>query len=569
MKKGLWVFICLCFAFSSDVNSPMECPDVNFRIGSPVRQRISMTGSFGEIRNNHFHAGTDIRSSHGASPDELLATGEGFISKIKIEAENYGKSLYIQHPGGFTTMYAHILKFRPDIDARIKMEQYKQEKFEIELNFTPSEFPVNQGDSVAYMGNTGSSRGTHLHFELRTTGTNEVLDPMDYGLPVDDLIAPIIRRIKIYGFNTDGDLISEKIYNKSRLTTKASVPGDILAIGVDASDHSDNSWNTTGIKSIKLFVDGGLFYHFTTDRWSLDDALYVNAHIDYRNKSKSLGNFHRCFKIAGNKLGLYKTIQNDGLFYMTDSVSHDVRLEVLDAKGNSSEINFKVQKSNYTMPVKTNPLPDLIKFDQPYFINFGSACINFLEGAFYDNLECKFDSTQNYSKLAYSPWIGIVSKPEPVHKIFDIKMRPNRTIPDHLKPKCFIAAKRGNQIINTGRSKWEDDQLISSYRQLTYFSIMVDTIPPSIIPITFRTDMTNKRSMSFKLSDNLTTPAKVENLKYNAYVDGQWVLMEYDKKSQSIRHEFESWLGKGKHELLISAVDERGNSRNYHASFIR
>ncbi|MBK6822637.1 MAG: hypothetical protein IPG87_06470 [Saprospiraceae bacterium] len=148
-------------------------------------------------------------------------------------------------------------------------------------------------------------------------------------------------------------------------------------------------------------------------------------------------------------------------------------------------------------------------------------------------------------------------------------MRPNRTIPDHLKPKCFIAAKRGNQIINTGRSKWEDDQLISSYRQLTYFSIMVDTIPPSIIPITFRTDMTNKRSMSFKLSDNLTTPAKVENLKYNAYVDGQWVLMEYDKKSQSIRHEFESWLGKGKHELLISAVDERGNSRNYHASFIR
>ena len=569
MKKGIWVFICFCFAFSIDVDTPIECPDINFRIGSPVRQKISMTGSFGEIRNNHFHAGTDIRSSHGSSPDELLATGEGFISKIKIESENYGKSLYIQHPGGFTTMYAHILKFRPDIEARIKMEQYKQQQFEVELNFTPNDFAVNQGDSVAFMGNSGASRGTHLHFELRATGTNEVLDPVDYGLPVDDVIAPVIRRIKVYGFGIDGDLISEKIYTKSRLTSKAMVPGDILALGVDASDQSNNSWNTTGIKSIKLFVDGGLFYHFATDRWSLDDALYVNAHIDYKNKSKALGNFHRCFKIAGNKLGLYKTIQNDGLFYMTDSIAHDVKLEVLDAKGNSSEFSFKVQKSNYNLPVKSNTLPDLIKYDQPYTFNFGSARINFCEGAFYDNLECKFDSMTNSSKLAYSPWIGILSKPEPVHKSFEVKIYPTRTIPDHLKSKCYIAAKRGNQIINTGKSKWEGDQMVSSYRQLTFFSIMVDTVPPTITPLSFRNDMTKSRSMSFKLYDNLSTPAKVDNLKYNAYIDGQWVLMEYDKKSHSIRHEFESWLGKGKHELLISASDERGNSKNYHASFIR
>ena len=193
MKKFSWVIFFVFFSFKMDHSNLFYCGPGEFHMESPVRNRISMTGSFGELRNNHFHAGTDIRSLTGVGGDDLLAVAQGFVSRIVIDADNYGKSLFVQHPQGYTTMYAHINHFRPDIEARIKTEQYKHKSFELDLRFQPNELIVNSGDLLAYMGNTGSSRGAHLHFELRRTGTDEVLDPVTFGLPVEDDISPSIE----------------------------------------------------------------------------------------------------------------------------------------------------------------------------------------------------------------------------------------------------------------------------------------------------------------------------------------------------------------------------------------
>ncbi|HEX5625264.1 MAG TPA: M23 family metallopeptidase, partial [Saprospiraceae bacterium] len=300
MKKGFWVFIWLCFSFKSDIVSDPTIPPV-LTLVSPVRDEPSLTGSFGELRNNHFHGGIDLRASRGPNGDDILAAADGYIKKIIIDADDYGNSLYIQHPNGMVTAYCHLERFRKDIAAVVKARQYQEKRFQTELEFTPEDFPVKAGEHVAFMGNTGASRGKHLHFELRDANGEEVWDPALFGLSVKDEIAPIIKRIKVYGYDGEGNQVSSQVYGKAQLAKQqvpVGVAGEVFAVALDAQDRSNHSWNWTGIKSIQLYIDGGLFYHFSADKWKRDETKYINAHIDYPAKSAAKGNFHRCHLLS-------------------------------------------------------------------------------------------------------------------------------------------------------------------------------------------------------------------------------------------------------------------------------
>lgn len=574
MKKWLWVIICIGFSF--DIDNPI-CVDkiynpVTTELSSPVRSKISVTGSFGELRNNHFHAGIDIRSMTGVGGDDILSAADGFVSRIEISEGDYGKNMYIQHPSGHTTMYAHLDHFRADIEARVKTEQYKQQSFAIDLSFDPGEFPVIAGDQVAYMGNTGASKGAHLHFELRNTGTNEVLNPIDYGLPVEDYLSPIVRRIKIYGFNPEGISESEHVFPQSKLKnnyTVISVPGDMVGIGVDALDRINNSWNWLGIRSIKLFVDGGLMYYFDTDKWNIDDTKFINAHIDYPSKISARGSFHRCFLLSGNKMPLYKIIQNDGLFYLNEGTEHRVQVLVGDAHNNVTEISFGVKKIPYTAKIKNNiEGQEFINNVQSKTITSDNYQFQFEPGTFYENFNFEIKSDKNNNGNAYSEWIGINPSNAPIHKYFNISIKANKEIPQHLISKCFIALRRSSSYVSLGGNH-DGNQVNSKSKQLGSFAIMVDTIAPRITPIKYRANLRNERWISFRIQDNIPALGEARGLRYNAYIDGQWILMEHDAKSHIIKHHFEDWLSDGKHELSIEVTDDRDNKREYKSSFYK
>ena len=576
MRKILWVLILSSLAFG--FKNPDICDEAVLGpspivLVSPVKSKISVTGSFGELRNNHFHAGIDFRSMTGVGGDDILSAADGFVSKIEIDDDDYGKSMYIEHASGYTTHYAHLNHFRPDIEARVKTEQYRQQSFKIELNLNPSDFPVKAGGQVAFMGNTGSSKGAHLHFELRNTNTDEVYDPNDFGIPVEDNIAPILRKIKIYGFDHQGLSVSESIFPKSRLEKTyniINIQGDMMGIGVDALDRSNNSWNWLGIRFIKLFVDGALMYYFDSDKWNLEDTKFINAHIDYNSKLKAQGSFHRCFLLSGNKLPLYKILQNDGLFYLNDGVEHRVQVLVGDAHENVSEIAFSVKKSESTNQFQKTVDPNLnyVTHTAPLSIELEDARMNFEPNSFYKNISFETKREINSSSNAYSNWFGFTPTNEPIHKYYTIALKPNREIPSESKEKCFIAFRRGNSYISTG-GRWEGDFLVSEYKQLGSFSIIVDDIAPLITPINFNANRLNKKFIKFKIQDNVPALGKAKELQYNAYIDGQWILMEHDEKTHCIRHDFEDWLSEGKHELLIQVTDDRGNTREYKNNFLK
>lgn len=571
MKKLIWVFIWLCFSFTPNVEMVLlPAPTTTLRLISPVYNSLSVTGSFGELRTNHFHAGIDIRAGQGPKGDHIVAAAQGYVSKIIIDSEDLGKSLYITHPNGLVSVYGHLDDFRQDLKEYLRSKQYLEKTYSIELDFKPDQYPVEAGDFVAYMGNTGSSRGKHIHFEIRNSNGDEVWDPLMFGLPVKDSKPPIIRRIKLYGFDDKGVEQSTKILNKSSLLKSngvVTVSGDVFSIGVDALDQTDASWNWVGIKSIQLYTDGELQYHFSADKWRREDTKYINAHIDYHAKASAKGNFHRCFLLSGNRINLYNTHENDGLVFLEDEKEHRVKLIVGDGSGNYSELNFKIKREAYQAKPPCTRYCEILMYDQPASFNNDEANIIFPEGSVYENIRCELKSYANPSSNGFTQWHGLVPANVPLHHKAEIRLTPQKDIPEMYKDKAYIALKRGKQTINVG-GEWEGNELVAYSRAMGPYAIMMDTVAPKASLILPRKRNAKLNSLRFKIYDNISASRDLEDLHYEAYIDDQWVLMEYDKKSATISHKFESWLGKGKHSYKLKVKDQLDNERIYSGQFI-
>ncbi len=570
MKKIFWVFICLGFSFKSDYYSKIEF-EPSFSLVAPVRSELSLTGSFGELRNNHFHAGIDLRSGYGPNGDDILAAADGYISKIVIDSDDYGKSMYIRHRNGMMTMYAHLHEFRKDINDYIKALQYQQKSFQLEIKLNPHDFPVKAGEMLAFMGNTGASRGKHLHFELRDETGEEVFDPFSYGLNLKDQIKPTIKRIKVYGYDEEGSEVSGRVFSKSfaeKNKAPIDIPGAIFSVGLEAFDRSDNSHNLTGIKTIKLSIDGGLFYCYSADSWKRDETKYINAHIDYFAKAASKGQFHRCFVLTGNKMNMYHSLQNDGFFYMSDNAEHEVQLIVGDANGNESMLNFKIRKKPFITTHRSSKYVDVIYHDLEKQFKTENASIWFPAGSVYEDLNCELKIQARNSALAYSDWISVIPSNIPVHLKALVKLKPNREIPAHLYNKCFIAIKRGNSVQSVG-GKWENGELVAQARSLGPFCIMVDTLAPGIRPLVNKKKRFPYGQIAFRINDNNSTSKDVPDIHYDTYIDGKWVLAEYDKKSATIRHKFEPDLEAGTHNYQVFVRDYLGNEKTFKGSFVK
>lgn len=567
MVRNLMLTLVLVFAVSKvDMAHYAFKPVIPILLSSPISHKIAITGSFGELRSNHFHNGIDMRSSKGVDGDELLACADGFIRKIKIDSKNYGKSLLIEHEGGYSTFYAHISKFRDDIEDRIKTEQYRQQENELEIIFDDNVIPIKSGEHVAYMGNTGDSRGTHLHFELRLTGTDQVVDPSNFGLPIEDNQAPQVRRLKLYGFDLDGNVVSEKLALSSKIN-KVLIPGDIFGMAVEAFDRSNNTWRSTGVKSVRMNIDHSTFYSFSLDRWSMQDSRYINAHIDYASRFQ--GRFHRCYKLQGNKIPIYNTVENDGFFYIGDGAEHQVEIIVSDALGNETKKEFTIQNTVYRPKEVKKLLPINLSHDESFNYDFGFGSFFIEKGCIYDGLNCKIDTMDYNLPNSFCPWIGIVPNVSPVHKPIKVQLKPSKKIPDELIGKCFVGLKRGKSYVSLN-GEWKDGALNANSKQLGYFSILTDTIAPRLNARNFKYNMSGKSSMSFTMTDNVADITESRSgIKYNAYIDGQWIILHHDLKSHTITHTFEPWLSTGTHELLVVLEDTRKNSKEYHFNFYK
>ena len=258
--KQLFVFAILLLHFSCFGQE--KYPQNYFR--HPLDIPIFLSGSFGELRSNHFHAGLDIKTQ-GKEGLNVFATADGYVSRIKVQQFGYGKAIYIAHPNGYTTVYGHLSKFADEIEDYVRAIQYKKENYATgNLYFKKDKFPVKKGEIIAYSGDTGGSGGPHLHYEIRDTETEHVINPLLFGVKVKDTQAPIFKALKVYALSSDARINQQRInfqipiknidkgnYVADRITASA-----VIGFGVSVFDRFNQMPNKNGVYSAMAKCEG-------------------------------------------------------------------------------------------------------------------------------------------------------------------------------------------------------------------------------------------------------------------------------------------------------------------------
>ncbi len=570
----LWLFAILIlgtgFYFHENEDPKDKYPQDYFR--SPINSTIRLSGTFGELRPNHFHAGIDIKGKIGLP---LVSIADGYVQRIKIQSGGYGKVLYIQHPNGYTSVYAHLHRFAPELEAYVKSEQYRQQKFELELFPEANRFPFKKGQSIGKMGTTGRSYGPHLHFEIRDSQTEQPINPLLFGIQIKDKIEPKLHQIKIYQLNDKHETTGTRTKDIKKGKYGYYVGGDTLYIpawragfALKTYDHMNGASNWNGVYSIKMYVDEVLKHHFRMEKFGFRETRYINAHMDYEEQIEHKSYFNRCFRLRGNQLGSYPVLVDDGVVQLYQDRAQKIRMVAEDLHGNKSEVSFHVKRAKEVKTPPSKTFNFLLPYSEASVIDQPDAFIHFPKGTLYEDLYLNYHSSYENSKNVYSPVLHLMDYTIPVHQFYTLGLK-SKNLPDSLKSKAFIAYCQKDNTIQSQGGIWKEDYLTAEVRDLGDFSIMVDTEAPIIKPLNFKSNMRGYNVASFKVKDNYETARNVAYLNINGYIDGKWVLFEYDAKNDKITHRFEADLPKGKHQLRLIVRDNRGNEAVFEQGFER
>lgn len=572
VKLSTLVLLLSCsffFAKSQPLYSTNKYPLVDFRPPMDI-QPPALSGSFGEIRGNHFHSGIDYRTNQREGYP-VYAIADGYISRIKVENSGFGLALYLNHPNGFTSVYGHLQRFNPKITQHVEQLQYQKKSFQLDEFPFPTVIPVRKGDLIAYSGNRGSSGGPHLHFEIRDTKTEATVNPQLFGLEITDNIPPVIYSMYVYRLNNQpfNEFTPKQYYQvtgaagKYRLknVNTLSIGGE-FGLGITVTDKHNGASGTNGVYSIQLEVDGKIVYTSALERFSFVNSRGINSHIDYPAYITTKRSIQKSFVDPGNPLQIYYNLVNSGRISFTDQAIHDVRYTVTDSKGNESTLQFKVLSDpKAVIPTKEQPAGLLFPYNQLNEFNNDEVKVSIPQGSLYNDLNFVYTTKPKPATNAFSVIHEIHNKLTPLHTAFDLWIKADSALTPHIGKALIVNTNRVSQ-----GGTFENGYVKTKVRNFGSFFIAIDTLAPTIVPLNISQGKSMKgiSKMSFKIRDNLS------GLKsFNGYIDGKWVLMEFDAKTATLWHTFDHRTGAGKHTATLVVVDMKNNSKTINIDFYR
>jgi hypothetical protein len=537
-----------------------------------------MSANFGELRANHFHSGIDLRVG-GVAGAGVYAIESGHVSRIYVSGTGYGKALYIEHPNGQTSVYAHLDRFAGKIAKHVEEYQYKRQRFHMNEYTDSTLLPVKKGDLIGYAGNTGSSFGAHLHFEIRESVLQAPLNPVVRGyITPNDNIPPTFHKIAIFTLDTINDVTRPRLLNAEKMLKKESgfVPEKTstfevcnpIFLGINANDYQPGNTSRHGINQMKAYLDNELFFSFKIAEFEFKHTKYINSFIAYDELIDNKITYIKTYTEAGNKTPFYKNVKNEGLIILKDTLPHDIRIELFDDLQNKSTANFKIRKS-----AKVATKHQIANTAQFITIHRNTAFEYYEDGlevyiepeSLYSNVLFKSVKTE-MSANAYSPLWNLGYENIPLHNTIKLKIKPVN-LPSYLRKHAFVV-KRNKDEPNTycGGQFDSNGFLVAKVSSFGNYFIDIDTIPPKVSVKSTTRNFSASNSLTVVLDDD-----KSEIMSCDGYINGKWVLFEYDPKTKSMTYMLsQKQLGaKGKkRQLKVIATDNCKNTTTFLYDFI-
>ena len=512
---------------------------------SPVDIKIAIAGTFGELRNNHFHSGIDIKTKQKKNIP-IYASQDGYVSRIKVSTYGFGKAIYINHKKGFTTVYAHLNEFNKKIKEFAIEEHYKKENYEIDFALNKDELFVKKGELIGYSGNTGSSTGPHLHFEIRDSKTQQILNPMLFGLPILDRTHPIIKAILIYHDKHQKELVQvEKIDNKTYHIPTIIDGHNYLNIGLQTIDYLDAAPNKCGVYSIELMVNDSIFYHNQMEKFNFSETRYINSHIDYKYYVKTGNKFIKCFIDPNNSLSTNMKKSKPNLGYNLKEGINNIKIIVKDSYMNTIFLTFNINFTKDVLQMNTKEKENYINYKQVFEFNNNNIELYIPGNSLYDNYQFSYKQTKS-SDSKY-PTHSIMDKSTPTHKPFIISIK-DESVEKELRSKALISRIDGGNIYCI-KSQWKEGKIIGKSSKFGDFRIIIDTVKPQLAHY-----MKTEHMIQFKIEDTLSGIKQ-----YNGYINNKWVLMEYDFKTNLLTYHLDSTKKYENKNIKIQVTDLVGN----------
>lgn len=546
--------ICLFAGFAT---TPAEAQQLR----KPMDHPILLSGNFGELRSNHFHSGIDFKTQ-GVEGKPVHSVQDGYVSRISVSPWGYGNGLYITHPDGTTTVYGHLQKFSKKIADYLKDKQYEQESFTVNLTLTPDELPVEEGEVVALSGNTGSSGGPHLHFEVRDTQTEEPMDPIEYYKDlIQDTRPPQIQGVMIYPMPGKGVVNGSRRKlelkpvtaknGRQTLTGKIEAWGEI-GLALKGYDYMDNTTNIYGIKDIILTADSQVIFRSDLNRFAFSETRYLNSFTDYEEWKEHRSFYMKSFVEPGNRLRFIESL-NRGILTIDEPRTYHLTYRVADAFGNTTQLSIWIEGKEQPVPAIDTDGAELFHWWSDN--RFGAKGIRLAipKGNLYDDLYFRYSAKEDSATQRITHTLH--NKPVALHKAAQLSLRLPADTLENKRQYGIIRLQKGRRSWAGGvyRNGWIDADI----KELGTYTTGQDVVPPTITPLNPAT-WVSKQAISLRLSDNLSGV-----MTYRGEIDGQFVLFEMNSKSV-ITYRFDKQrLTRGKHTLKLTVTDACGNQSSY------
>ena len=538
IKHFFILFELLIFGFLSQAQGNQ----LKQRLNYPLSISPRLNANFGEMRPNHFHMGLDLFTERRENLT-VYAPSDGFVSRVKIELGGFGRAIYIDHPNGTTSVYAHMNRFLPSVESYLEKKQYEQETWKIDLKIPAGMIKVKRGDLIGYSGNTGASEGPHVHFELRDTKTENCLNPLTNGINISDHVPPILKQLAFYDFEKsiyDQIPILVSVIKKGESyvpLNKIELPFDKIVVGIVAVDMMNG--NPNGIYSAFLKKEQQKIAGFVLENISYDFTRNQNGHIDYVHRFKGGAYIQLLHRPKFFQSDIYPQHLNKP-FLQNEDVFYSYSIEAKDANGNKSHVDFQV---------KRNPLKNVkaigtqnIFFGKKNFFEQGNIRFEFPSDAFYDSFRMTVVETMNSFQVQPS-YI-------PVNSSFQVFIKPNGIKIDTGRAiiKRVLKSK-----VEVKKATFDKNRFIASFKEFGNFQLIEDIEPPvANFNILNANQLKNGDQITLAATDNFKAIRFAE-----VRCDGNWLM--FKPSGSNYIYRVDEHLTAGEHLLTAIVIDEAGN----------